>query len=157
MIQYWSFIACPLVLFLTIWDKDARLWAIAISLAVLAGWIAYWINWTQLYPLISLVLCVFTLRWFMTAPKPWKSGVHALAVVMLVLDGYLFLVDALGGYVGEEYATLSSMGLIAQLFLIGHKGAWNASVAGIRLLRFRHAGLFGRPHHAMLATEEEAP
>lgn len=137
MLQYWSLLACPLVLFLTIWDKDARRWAGAISLAVGAGWYAYWINVIQLYPLISLALCVFTLRWFLAEPKPWKSGVHALAVVMLVLDGYLFLVDVIGGYVGEEYATLCSTGLIAQLFLIGHKGAINAwrSLLGGGLVR----------------------
>lgn len=120
---------CLATLCLTAWDRQTRTWALIVTGCFFSSLAVYALSekWGQLMgPVFSLFICSTTLTLFLRNPRPWKAAVHALAVVMLLLDGYFFFCGYLGVYVGVEYATLTNTGLIAQLFLIGHRGALNA-------------------------------
>lgn len=147
------YVLCALTLFVTLWDRKAMPWAVLIcsgvAFAALADQVMGYRS-VLAYPVISAFVCIVSFKMMLNDHAPWKAGVHALAVIMLLLDGWLFWMSRLGVYVGVEYATITSVGLVAQLILIGHRGAWNGlgvfhrSRVGIRrVFRVGHSGRSG--------------
>lgn len=120
-------LGCLTVLLLTRWDRQAVPWAALILSYWLFGLVtADWLYAPRLWPLINLTVCIVSLVWFLRSPMRWKAGVHALAVLCLLCDLWMFSSSASGVYVGQEYDKITDMALVGQLVLIGHRGARNA-------------------------------
>lgn len=151
------YILCAVTLAVTLWDRKSFPWALLICSGVAAAWIADQVMGDKsalAYPAISAVVCVVSLGMMLRSFAQWKAAVHALAVMMLLADGWLFGASRLGVYVGQEYATLTSAGLVAQLILIGHQGARHGlGILSRRSFRLRRFSRVVRP----TGREMEAP
>lgn len=106
------------------------------GLTILCGWlVGFMAGWAddqeamlRAWMTISLVSSLILFSLYRLDPQRRWKAVAALAVAMLALDVLYSWLRWQGVPVGGQYSKALDAGLIAQLVLIGYRGAWNALV-----------------------------